>query len=175
MNSRQYEAMRLAEHAAKKSKTTVASHNKLIRHLKRKSEDELVDNYLNRWFADIKEVRAMVRDHGWTWKEAKECRHRNLNYYLDPTISVYLTSKDRAKYKRMFRKEIPFLFVRDFVEEVYWYPTLDDVVDFLEMSAILLKNPDHCGLGDIRFSKEKTKPDNGEITEFYMVTFSLDS
>ena len=106
MNSRQYEAMRLAEHAAKKSKASVMTQNKLIRHLKRKSEDELVDSYLDHWFANIKEVRAMVRDRGWTWKEAKECRHRNLNYYLDPTISVYLTSKDRAKYKRMFRKEL---------------------------------------------------------------------
>ena len=174
MNSRQYEAMRLAEHATKKSKATVASHNKLIRHLKRKSEDELVDGYLNHWFVDIKEVRAMVRSLGWTWKEAKECKHRNLNYFLDPTISVYLGSTEREKYKKMFKKEMPFLFVRDFVEEVYWYPTLDDVVDFLERTAILLKDPDHCGLGDIRFSKEKHEED-GEITDFYMVTFSLDS
>ena len=174
MNSRQYEAMRLAEHAAKKSKATVASHNKLIRNLKRKSEDELVDGYLNNRFVDIKEVRAMVRSLGWTWKEAKECKHRNLNYFLDPTISVYLGSTEREKYKKMFKKEMPFLFVRDFVEEVYWYPTLDDVVDFLERTAILLKDPDHCGLGDIRFSKEKHEED-GEITDFYMVTFSLDS
>ena len=174
MNSRQYEAMRLAEHATKKSKATVASHNKLIRHLKRKSEDELVDGYLNHWFVDIKEVRAMVRSLGWTWKEAKECKHRNLNYFLDPTISVYLGSTEREKYKKMFKKEMPFLFVRDFVEEVYWYPTLDDVVDFLERTAILLKDPDHCGLGDIRFSKEIHEED-GEITDLYMVTFSLDS
>ena len=173
MNSRQYKAMRLAEQAAKKTQTP-ASHAKLIRHLKRKSEDELVNGYLNHWFADIKEVRAMVRDLGWTWKEAKECKHRNLNYFLDPTISVYLGGTEREKYKRMFKKEVPFLFVRDFVEEVYWYPTLDDVVDFLERTVILLKDPDHCGLGDIRFSKEKHE-DNGEITNFYMVTFSLDS
>jgi hypothetical protein len=116
----------------------------------------------------------MVRSLGWTWKEAKECKHRNLNYFLDPTISVCLGSTEREKYKKMFKKEMPFLFVRDFVEEVYWYPTLDDVVDFLERTAILLKDPDHCGLGDIRFSKEKHEED-GEITNFYMVTFSLDS
>jgi len=174
MNSRQYEAMRLAEHAAKKSKATVASHNKLIRHLKRKSEDELANAYFDNWYDNIKEVRAMVRSLGWTWKEAKECKHRNLNYFLDPTISVYLGSAEREKYKRMFKKEIPFLFVRDFIEEVYWYPTLDDVIDFVEMSAILLKDPDHCGLADIRFSKEKHE-DDGKITDFYMVTFSLDS
>jgi hypothetical protein len=42
------------------------------------------------------------------------------------------------------------------------------------MTAILLKDPDHCGLGDIRFSKEKHEY-NGETTDFYMVTFSLDS
>jgi hypothetical protein len=174
MNSRQYEAMRLAEHAAKKSKATVASHNKLIRHLKRKSEDELANTYFDNWYDNLKEVQAVVRGLGWTWKEAKKCKHRDLNCFLDPTISVYLGSAEREKYKRMFKKDVPFLFVRDFVEEVYWYPTLDDVIDFVEMSAILLKDPDHCGLADIRFSKEK-HDDDGKITDFYMVTFSLDS
>jgi len=57
---------------------------------------------------------------------------------------------------------------------VYMNPTLDDVVDFLETSAILLKDPDHCGLGSINFKKEKYEED-GKFNGFYVVTFSLDS
>jgi hypothetical protein len=174
MNSRQYEAMRIAEDEAKKNKATTMSHNKLIRHLKRKSENELVDSYLNNWYNDVKEVKAMVRDHGWTWKEAKECKHRNLNYFLDPSVNFWLDRVDRDRYRRMFKKDIAFLFVRGQFQKVYWYPTLDDVLDFIEESAILFKDPDHMGLAGIDFTKDEFEED-GKIVEFYMVTFSLDS
>ena len=173
MNSRHYEKIQTAKATAREIKTP-AAHRKLMRHLSRKTEDDLVDDYFEYHFDTIKEVKAMVKQAGWTWTEAKTCDHRYLSAYLNPTINVYIDSTTRAKYKKMFKKDIAFLFVRDFVEEVYWYPTLDDIVDFLETSAILLKDPDHTGLGDIYFSKENYE-ENGETINYYVVTFSLDS
>jgi hypothetical protein len=74
----------------------------------------------------------------------------------------------------MFKKDMAFAFVRDFVQEIYWNPTLDDIIDFLETTAILLKDPDHCGLADIHFLKDQYD-DNGNNIDYYVVTFSLDS
>ena len=75
----------------------------------------------------------------------------------------------------MFKKDVPFLFWRDHVEEVYWYPTLDDMVDFVETSAILLQDPDHVGLSGVYFKKLKHKDDDGKEFDYYLVSFSLDS
>ena len=173
MNSRQYEKIQIAKAEAREIKTP-AAHRKLMRHLSRKTEDDLVDDYFEYQFDTIKQVKAMVKQAGWTWAEAKKCHHRYLSAYLNPTVNVYLDSNTRTRYKKMFKKDIAFLFVRDFVEQVYWYPTLDDVVDFIETSAILLKDPDHTGLGDIYFSKESYE-ESGKIIQYCMVTFSLDS
>lgn len=173
MNSRQYEQMRLAEQAEKPKK--VASHATLLRHLKRKSEVDLANAYFDYGFENIKELKSMVKSMGWTWKEAQNCKHRDLNYFLNPAVSVYLDNDQRTKYKNMFKKDVPFLFWRDHVEEVYWYPTLDDMVDFVEKSAILLQDPDHVGLSGVYFKKLKHTDDNGKEFDYYLVTFSLDS
>ena len=175
MNSRQYEAMRIAEHEAKKNKASVIAQNKLIRHLKRKSENELADNYFDYQFESVKEVKSMIKAAGWTWKEAQDCKHRHLDCFLNPTINVWLDSTQRKRYKSMFKKELPFMFMRGPLEKVVWYPTLDDVVDFVEESAILFKDPDHVGLTEIQFSKEKFLEKDGTEVHFYIVTFSLDS
>ena len=174
MNSRQYEQMRIEQDLAKEPKTPPA-HKTLMRHLRRKTESDLASDYFNHSFDSIKEVKAMVKSAGWTWTEAKNCKHQHLDAFLDPVINVYLDSKTRTRYKKMFAKDVPFLFVRDFVQEVYWYPTLDDVIDFLETAAVLCKDPDHVGLSDIDFYKEKQQEDNGEIVDYYVVTFNLDS
>ena len=117
MNSRQYEEMRLAEQAEKPKKKV--SHATLLRHLKRKSEVELANAYFDCGYNDIKELKSMVKSMGWTWKEAQSCKHRHLDCFLNPSVSVYLTSEEREQYKRMFKKHVPFLFWRDHVEEVY--------------------------------------------------------
>lgn len=182
MNSRQYEAMRLEEHAQSEAKKLTraeakkrASQNKFLRHLKRKGEDGLADDYFNNDFKSIKEVKAMVKAAGWTWAEAKKCKHRDLHYFLNPTINVWLDSDQRKKYKSMFKKDLPFLFLRGPVDKLVWYPTLDDIVDFLEETAVLFKDPDHVGLTDIEFAKDNFVEDDGKIIDFYWVTFNLDS
>ena len=98
MNSRQYEAMRLAEQAEKPKKS--ASHATLLRHLKRKSEVELANNYFDYEFENIKELKSMVKSMGWTWKEAQNCKHRHLDCFLNPTVSVWLNKEQRTKYKK---------------------------------------------------------------------------
>ena len=171
MNSRQYEAMRLEQHEKRKN----AEQNKLIRHLKRKSEDELANNYFDYEFESVKEIKAMIKAAGWTWKEAQECTHRHLDCFLNPTINVWLDSNQRRQYKSMFKKELPFMLMRGPMDKVLWYPTLDDVVDFVEESAIVFKDPDHVGLTEIQFSKEKFLEKDGTEVHFYIVTFNLDS
>ena len=173
MNSRQYEQMRLAEQEEKPKKSV--SNATLLRHLKRRSEGELANAYFDYGYDDMKSLKALVKSMGWTWTEAKKCQHRNLNCFLDPVVSVYLDSTDRTRYKNMFKKNVPFLFWRDHIEEVHWYPTLDTVIDFIEKSAILLQDPDHTGLSGIYFDKETHTDDKGEEFDYYLVTFSLDS
>lgn len=182
MNSRQYEAMRLKEEEQREAKKSeraqakkLATQNKFLRHLKRKGEDGLADDYFNHQFKSLKEVKAIVKNAGWTWAEAQRCKHRHLGSFLDPVINVWLNTTQRTKYKRMFKKEVAFLFVHGPLERVIWYPTLDDIVDFLEEGAIVLKDPDHVGLTDIHFTKDNFVEDSGKVIDFYYVEFNLDS
>ena len=87
-----------------------------------------------------------------------------------------MSKKERNKCKKIFDSGKVILLVRHQFSQAFTYPTWFDLMDFIEESMVIFKDPDHSALSGLYYCNDTYIDDEtGEKVDFVEVTFSLDS
>ena len=147
--------------------------DELFRHLAKVPETELISGYFDKTFTSLRSLKKYITKSKWTWKEFAALPR--IKPFVTPQAMCYITKKERNECRQMFKKDLPFLFARLQFSRVYYYPDLFDIMDFVEESMIVCKDPDHAAVSGVHFLYDTYIEKDGKETEFVQVTFSLDS
>jgi len=157
------------------STTTITEEDKdeLFRHLAKIPENELINGYFDKRFSSLRSLKKYVTKSKWTWKEFAALPR--IEPFVTPQAMCYIDKKERNECRKEFKKDIAFLFMRHHFSRAYYYPDLFDIMDFVEESMILCKDPDHSAVSGVHFLYDTYIDKDGKEIEFAQVTFSLDS